>query len=214
MRSYSRRTLIRAGLAGCLTHLFSAASASAGARPALPTPEDAEGPFYPYSTPADQDADLTRIDGISEPAKGQIIEIEGQVSDSRGQPLEGVRLEIWQANAAGRYHHPRDRNPAPVDPGFQGYADITSTRRGQFRFRTVMPGSYPAETGWIRPPHIHFRISRTGYRELITQMYFRDHPLNAEDRLFRRHSAEEQLRMTALPLRPDSYRYLIVLQPL
>lgn len=108
----------------------------------------------------------------------------GRVVNLQGKPLPGVKLEIWQANMHGRYSHINDPASAPLDPNFQGYGVQVSDAKGQFRFKTIKPGSYPTGIdGWTRPPHIHFYV--TGRSEaLVSQMYFPGEALNAQDRLF------------------------------
>ena len=122
--------------------------------------------------------------------------------------------DLWQANAAGRYRHPHDSNEAPLDPNFQGWAIVPSGKEGKFRFRTVSPGAYPASDQWTSPPHIHFKVSKKGFIELITQMYFPGHRLNESDLLLKRKSKEERKLMIATKAgdRPDVYAYKIVLQ--
>jgi len=143
-----------------------------------------------------------------------VIWIEGEVVDTDGKPVEDALIDLWQANAAGRYRHPHDPNPAPLDPNFQGWAIVPSGTNGQFRFKKIMPGSYPASRTWMRPPHIYFKVSKRGYGELVTQMYFPDHKLNAGDRLLKRKSAAEQKLMIASRVEADheTYRYTIVLE--
>src|SRR5919204_4264978 len=100
------------------------------------TPSTVAGPFYPLlNKPVDRDADLTVIDGRSARANGQILYLIGQVFNIKGKPLKGVQVEIWQPNAAGRYDHPSDPNPAPVDPNFQGYGVTTTDAEGRYRFK-------------------------------------------------------------------------------
>jgi len=148
------------------------------------TPSTVAGPFYPLlNKPVDRDADLTVIDGRAPRAKGQILHLIGQVFNIKGKPVKGVQVEIWQPNAAGRYDHPSDPNPAPVDPNFQGYGAATTDGDGRYRFKTIKPGGYPVTAGWDRPPHIHFQLTGRADR-LVTQMWFPDDPLNAQDRLF------------------------------
>ena len=85
---------------------------------------------------------------------------------------------IQQANAAGRYNHPRDPNKAELDHNFQGWAIVPSGEEGDFKFKTIKPGIYPVGGGWKRPPHIHFKVSYQGFQTLTTQMYFPGEELN------------------------------------
>ena len=106
--------------------------ACAAAETALqPTPAQTEGPFYPVGAAVERDADLTRLAGRAQRAAGPIIEVRGRVLDARGAPVSGARLELWQANAAGRYNHPFDSGPAPLDSNFQGYAVLESGADGR-----------------------------------------------------------------------------------
>jgi protocatechuate 3,4-dioxygenase beta subunit len=89
--------------------------------------------------------------------------MKGSVRDIDGQSVEDVTVDLWQANAAGRYRHPHDPNTAPLDEDFQGWAIVPSGKDGEFRFKTVFPGVYPAGEGWVRPPHIHFKVSKRGF---------------------------------------------------
>jgi protocatechuate 3,4-dioxygenase beta subunit len=147
---------------------------------ALPeTPQQTTGPFYPRDLPLDRDNDLARVAGAAEPAKGQLAHVFGRVLDREGRPIAGARVEIWQCNAFGRYHHPRDTRDAPLDPGFQGYGETVSAADGGYRFRTIRPVPYPGRT-----PHIHFAVSAPGASRLVTQMYVAGEPLNARDGLY------------------------------
>ena len=188
----NRRTFLKSLLSllpiGMLPKISSAAE---------PTPSETEGPFYPLMAQKDKDFDLTQIQGRVGVAKGKVIEIVGQVLDANGRPIEDATVDLWQANAAGRYRHHRDRNRAPLDPNFQGWAIVQSGREGRFRFKTIFPGSYPASAEWLRPPHIHFKISKAGFAELTTQMYFPGHPLNDKDLLLMNKSDAEAARMIA-----------------
>ena len=207
--SKNRRTFIKTTVVGGLLGLFSRSAYTAS-----PTPREIEGPFYPLLAKKDKDFDLTRIEGKGGVARGTIIDIQGQVLDTDDNPLEDATVDLWQANAAGRYTHPHDSNKAPLDPNFQGWAIVSSGRNGRFCFKTVLPGSYPASDTWTRPPHIHFKVSKKGYVELITQMYFPGHELNDSDLLLKRKSKEERERMIASKVKdsPESYEYDIVLQ--
>lgn len=153
-----------------------------------PTSQETIGPFYPVDVPADQDADLTIIDGHKERALGQIVYVSGKVTDTKGTPVPNATLEIWQANAAGRYAHPADANKAPLDANFQGFARIRTGADGTYRFKTIKPAPYPTGDGdWMRPPHIHFDIRGRASR-ITTQMYFEGEALNEKDRLLQSHS--------------------------
>lgn len=150
--------------------------------PAL-TAESPIGPFYPVQHLADADADLTRIRGHARRALGEVIELSGRVLDRRGNPVKGAKLELWQANAAGRYAHPDDISTMPLDPDFQGYATIRTGSDGSWRLTTIKPGAYDSPIG-RRSPHIHFDASGRQARNIL-QMYFpEDAPANAKDALY------------------------------
>ena len=156
------------------------------------TPRESSGPFYPLSYPLDQDNDLTYVKDKSQKAKGEIIYVTGIVQDESCEPISKATIEIWQACATGRYNHPRDRNPAELDPNFQYWGKAITNEQGEYGFKTIKPGSYPASWFWTRPPHIHFTVRSPKHPELTTQMYFSDEPLNNKDRLLKNHSKEEQ----------------------
>lgn len=132
-----------------------------------PTPRDMRGPYYPDLLPVDQDEDLTRIRGRTDSSRGKILEISGHVRKPDGSPVSGVRIEIWQADANGRYLHSRDRTPGKRDPAFQGFGFSVSDAEGRFRFTTVHPKAYGN-----RPPHIHARLVKDEREILVTQLYF------------------------------------------
>jgi len=132
-----------------------------------------------------EDADLTR-QHRGEPLGERII-VTGRVTGSDGRPVAGQLVEVWQANAAGRYVHELDQHPAPLDPNFTGAGRCLTGRDGSYRFVTVKPGAYPwrnHENAW-RPAHIHFSIFGRAFTErLVTQMYFPGDPLFAHDPIF------------------------------
>ena len=196
----SRRDLLGAGAgaaAGLIAGRLGAATPAADAC-AEPTPPQVEGPYYPTREGIEEDPDLTRIKGRPGRAAGEVIQVRGRVLDRECRPVAGALVEIWQANSHGRYDHERDAgNPRPLDPNFQSWAEMLTDADGRFGFTTIKPGAYPADdSGWVRPPHIHFRVSRRGYHELVTQMYFAGEALNEPDRLLRELPAEEQKRVT------------------
>jgi protocatechuate 3,4-dioxygenase, beta subunit len=156
------------------------------------------GPFYPTHDRADEDPDLTRVKGRPGRATGEVIVVQGRVLDEACRPIAGALVEIWQANTHGRYDHEKDAgNPRPLDPNFQSWAEMPTDAEGRFRFTTIKPGSYPVgDDGWIRPPHIHFRVSRRGYHELVTQMYLDGEALNGLDRIRKELAPGDQARVT------------------
>jgi protocatechuate 3,4-dioxygenase beta subunit len=186
----TRRLALQAGLG-------LAASVTAGRLQAeAVTPPVEEGPFFPTREQLDKDADLTRIQGRSEAAAGDVIQIHGRVVDEAGAAVAGALVDLWQANTHGRYDHEDDPNPAPLDPNFQGWAQLRSDAEGRFSIRTIKPGAYPVSVDWTRPPHLHFKVAKRGYRELTTQMFFAGDVLNGKDRLFQEIPADQRQRVT------------------
>ena len=131
------------------------------------------------------DNDLTR-QHAGQPL-GERISVSGRLLGSDGHPIPGQLVEIWQANAAGRYRHAVDTHPAPLDPNFTGAGRCLTDENGEYRFVTVKPGAYPwknHENAW-RPAHIHFSVfGRAIPDRLVTQMYFPDDPLFPFDPIF------------------------------
>lgn len=158
------------------------------------TPSQGKGPFYPVKKPLDQDADLTVIAGSSKQAEGRVVYLMGRVLNNNGEPIEGAHVEVWQANAYGRYSHPYDSSSAKLDPNFEGFSAQLTDSRGRYRLKTIKPGAYQVSGNWTRPPHIHFSV-RGRSRQLITQMYFENEPLNEFDRLL--HSASDPQSLIA-----------------
>jgi protocatechuate 3,4-dioxygenase beta subunit len=134
---------------------------------------------------SDGDADLTL--GHAGGPLGERIVVSGQLLDSDGRPIRGALLEVWQANAAGRYQHRNDVHPAPLDPNFTGCGRTLTDDDGHYRFTTIKPGAYPWQNhpnAW-RPAHIHFSVfGRAFTQRLVTQMYFPGDPLFGADPIF------------------------------
>jgi protocatechuate 3,4-dioxygenase beta subunit len=145
------------------------------------TPPQTPGPFYPGEANFKPESDLTLVPGAPKRAEGQIIYIKGRVIDELCNPVANANVEIWQACSSGRYNNTKDPNPAPLDPNFRYWGEAHTDKDGNYMFKSIQPGAYPADTNWTRPPHIHFKISRLGYKELITQMYFAGDSLNEKD---------------------------------
>jgi protocatechuate 3,4-dioxygenase, beta subunit len=149
------------------------------------TETELTGPAFGESAIEASDADLTR-QHEGEPG-GQRIVVEGRVLGSDGRPLRGQLVEIWQANAAGRYRHAVDTHDAPLDPNFSGAGRCLTDDDGRYRFVTIKPGIYPwgnHPNAW-RPAHIHFSLFGRAFTDrLVTQMYFPDDPLFPLDPIF------------------------------
>lgn len=143
------------------------------------------GPVYGHSALRETGSDLTRQHS-GEPLGERII-VSGRVLDDNGRPISNTLIEIWQANAAGRYLHVNDNHPAPLDPNFTGAGRVLTDANGFYKFVTVKPGAYPWRNhpnAW-RPAHIHFSLLGPAFTtRLITQMYFPGDPLFAFDPIF------------------------------
>ena len=143
------------------------------------------GPLFGSDRVGELDHDLTR-QHHSEPI-GQRIIVHGRVLEGSGKPVPDTLIEIWQANAGGRYLHHADSWPAPLDPNFTGLGRTMTDKDGNYRFVSIKPGAYPwgnHENAW-RPAHIHFSLfGRAFTQRLVTQMYFPDDPLFAFDPIF------------------------------
>jgi len=159
------------------------------------TPAQIEGPFYPVKPQPDTDWDLTQVNGKIGTPLGQIIFIVGKVQDENCNPIEGALVEIWQACASGKYNHPNDPNTAALDPNFQYWGKAVTDKQGQYKFKTVVPGAYPADVGWIRPPHVHYKVHKLGFHELTTQMYFAGNKFNAQDKILLNIPANERQKV-------------------
>ena len=178
------------------------------------------GPLLGEGRVAEGDHDLT-VQHAGEPL-GERIVVEGRVVDGAGRPVAGTLVEVWQANAGGRYRHDGDRHPVPLDPNFSGAGRCVTDAEGRWRFVTVKPGAYPwpnHANAW-RPAHIHFSVFGWAFTQrLITQMYFPGDPLfgldpilgsvpeAARERLVARFDSEVTVPEWAL-----GYRWDIVLR--
>ena len=210
VKEIQRRKFLKTTLLGSVASLF-----ASSLQAKVITPSEMEGPFYPITPQKDQDADLTKVEGKTGLAQGEIIEVFGQVLDQELKPVEDVSIDLWQANSFGRYHHPHDTNEAPLDENFQAWAILQSGAEGHYSFKTVIPGAYPISTSRQSTPHIHFKISKKGYESLLTQMYFPNQELNDQDVLFNRKSVEQQAMMTAkTTAESNKYQYNIIIDKL
>ncbi|GLV56501.1 protocatechuate 3,4-dioxygenase subunit beta [Dictyobacter sp. S3.2.2.5] len=171
-------------------YLYEAYQSTRRRAPLLPlidvplTISELTGPGPAISAVTPEDADLTRNAGTGGEAIGQRIIVTGCVLDDLGNPIPNTLLEIWQANASGRYLHKRDQWPGPLDPNFLGMGRCLTNAEGIYRFLTIRPGAYPWKNhpnAW-RPAHIHFSLfGQSMMSRLVTQMYFPDDPLHQLD---------------------------------
>lgn len=187
-RQFQRRRLLAVTLAAGLVPWRSLLAADR----LLPvTPSDYEGPFYPTEFPTDSDNDLLRVVGMQDPAPGQLAHVFGTVVDRDGTPIDGARVEIWQCDHGGVYHHPGD--PGNPDKRFQGFGAMVTSRSGGYHFRAMRPVPYTGRT-----PHIHCRVTAPGFKRLTTQLYVAEEAeRNSRDGLYNRHSPAEQALLTS-----------------
>jgi protocatechuate 3,4-dioxygenase, beta subunit len=181
---------------------------------------DVPGPLVPAGFMREHDNDLT-VRGKSAPLGEKMI-LVGRIVDENGKPVRRSLVEIWQANASGRYHHPGDQHEAPLDPNFHGGGRCLTDDDGNYRFVTIKPGSYPWQNhpfAW-RPAHIHFSLlGNAPVQRLVTQMYFPGDPLLEYDPVYHSVPDAEAARRMISSYVPDigiegialGYRFDIVL---
>ena len=159
----------------------------AATRPAMTawleaTPRQPAGPFYHPMELLSVDNDLLYHQVPESLADGEVIYIRGRLIDQTGKPIKDARIEIWQANAYGRYNHPRHANSnLPLDPNFFGFGHTLTGPEGHYRFRSIKPAPYPDSSKWLRPPHIHFAVIPEGGSPWSTKIYFAGEALNKRD---------------------------------
>lgn len=173
------------------------------------TPPQIVGPFYPVTECPELAADLARPSGSAADAEGQLLYVSGRVLTASGEPVPYAQIDVWQANAAGKYRHPSDINPAPLDPNFKGFARFSTDASGCYSFRTIKPGRYPTAEGDIRPPHIHFTIEGR-FDRLVTQLYFAGEPDNLTDRWLNAAPRPERLIVTLQEPEPHLEKHALV----
>lgn len=175
------------------------------------TPEQTVGPYFSLGLMSEGDNVLVRPD-----TEGQHIRVEGYIFDGDGDPLFNVLLEIWQANAHGRYNHPLDQRDVPLDPAFIGFGRASTDARGYYWFETIKPGRVPREDGGQQAPHIVVTVHASGVAyPLITRLYFADEPGNDTDTVLQHISENRRPTLLAAPGQRDGatvYRFDIVLR--
>jgi protocatechuate 3,4-dioxygenase beta subunit len=195
-----RRTILKASAALLAAGMLSPLSSTLAQGTLRRTQDQILGPFYPIMSKPNRSGDLTRVPGGAGRAQGQLLIVKGRVIDPKGKPVAGADIEIWQANSAGRYAHPDDTNPAPLDPNFEGFGAVTTGADGRYQFKTIKPPHYPVGPDRIRPAHIHFDV-RGKHDELISQMYFEGDPYIPTDRFLQSVPDPEAL---IVKLRPSA----------
>jgi protocatechuate 3,4-dioxygenase, beta subunit len=185
------------------------------------TLSETTGPVFVPSDISPNDHELTH-QHEGDP-QGERIIVTGRVLDEDGRAIPNTLIEVWQANAAGRYRHQRDDHDAPIDPNFTGFGRTFSDGDGNYRFTTIKPGAYPwsnHHNAW-RPAHIHFSLFGPAFAtRLVTQMYFPGDPLLAFDPIFNSTSNERARNRlvstfdweTTMPQFALGYRFDIVLR--
>jgi protocatechuate 3,4-dioxygenase beta subunit len=161
------------------------------------TPAQTEGPFYPNHLPLDTDNDLLVINEGVTPAVGDVTYVSGRILDSRGEPIRGALVEIWQCDNKGAYLHTGTSNADKRDKNFQGFGRFITGSSGEYLFRTIKPVPYPGRT-----PHIHYKVKRAGKELLTTQCYIKGHPGNEKDGIWRNMKDEKQREAVTVDFAP------------
>ena len=207
-RSRNRRTILKASAVLLAAGMLPSAGSAFAQRVLNRTQDQILGPFYPIMSKPNRSGDLTRVPGGSGRAKGQLLIVKGRVIDPTGKPVAGADVEIWQANAVGRYAHPDDTNPAPLDPNFEGFGAVTTGADGRYQFKTIKPPPYPITPTRTRPAHIHFDV-RGRHDELITQMYFEGDPYLKTDSCLQSAPNPEALIDKLSPPAPEEPDFMV-----
>ena len=179
----------------------------------IATPSQTVGPFFHIGLDRPGWADLTAGD-----PRGERIVIEGRVIDGDGAPVPDACLELWQANAVGRYAHPDDtRTDKPLDPNFRGFGRVSTDAEGNFRVKTIRPGPVPGRGNALQAPHIAVALFARGLlKQLYTRIYFAGDPLNETDPvLLRIEGAARRQTLMAQSLdgpEPATWHFDIVMQ--
>jgi len=172
------------------------------------TPSQTLGPFFDFGLII-PDGDVV----ATSQSAGRHVVIEGTLRDGNGDPVADALVEVWQANAAGKYRHDADRQDRPLDPAFDGFGRVATSDRGAFAFKTVVPGRVPGPDGTLQAPHLAVGVLARGVlTRLVTRLYFEDEPSNAEDAVLALVPAERRSTLIAKRVEPDRYRFDITLQ--
>ena len=172
------------------------------------TPFQTLGPFFDFGLV------IPNGDVIATPqASGRHVVIEGTLRDGNGETVSDALVEVWQANAAGKYRHPADHQDRPLDPAVDGFGRVATNDRGEFLFKTVVPGRVPGVDGKLQAPHLAVGVLARGVlTRLVTRLYFEDEPSNAEDQILSLVPPERRSTLIAKRIESNRYRFAIVLQ--
>lgn len=182
----ARRRLVFSAAAAMLA---APASAIRAQTPLAPTPAMTEGPFYPESFTKEPLSQLVR--GALQ-GNAIVLALEGLILDRFGKPVEGARVEIWQCDGIGHYHHSRDGDAKDRDPNFAGIGWVKTAADGAYAFNTIRPVFYPG-----RAPHIHFAVKAPRHQALITQMFVDGETQNQSDGIYARMTRAQRTLVTA-----------------
>jgi protocatechuate 3,4-dioxygenase alpha subunit len=174
----------------------------------LPTASQTVGPYLHIGL-----AWLTIDRLVSPDCPGEHLKIEGRVLDGDGRPVTDALVEVWQADAHGRYAHPEDMRGVPLTPGFRGFGRVPTDGDGRYRFFTIKPGPVADPQGGVQAPHLLVSVFMRGLlKRLVTRVYFPDEPRNADDRVLRLVPAERRGTLVARQMASDELAWDIILQ--
>jgi protocatechuate 3,4-dioxygenase alpha subunit len=174
------------------------------------TPSQTVGPYFHIGLTYGE-----KINPLAADISGVRISIEGHVLDGDGNPVNDALIEIWQANAHGRYAHPEDTQSKPLDPGFKGFTRAATDNAGAFRFATIKPGPVPGPNGVLQAPHLAVMVFMRGLlKHLVTRIYFPNEPRNVDDPVLKLVAPERRATLIAQPSGADAHtlRWDVVLQ--
>jgi protocatechuate 3,4-dioxygenase alpha subunit len=174
-------------------------------RDLTPTPSQTVGPFFHLGC-----TEQASVGSLITPAtKGERIQLICRVFDGDGQPVPDAMIEIWQANAEGRYAHPEDTQQKPLDPSFNGFGRLAMDEQGSCIFETIKPGRVSGNDGMLQAPHINVSTFARGIlKRLATRIYFAEDSANAEDPVLALVPVERRSTLLAQPDTADKNRWL------
>jgi len=174
----------------------------------LATASQTAGPFFHIGLEK-----LSITDLAKSAAGGERVSIQGRVLDGEGKPVNDALIEIWQANAQGKYAHPDDAQDKPLDTGFKGFGRVATGDNGEFRFFTIKPGRAPGPRGTLQAPHLVVAVFMRGLlKHLVTRMYFPGAAGNDEDALLALVPKERRATLVAKPAGDGALEWNVILQ--